>query len=337
MFDKYLYALGRGVRGVRDALEERRRAETPDPARDARDITPPGQNVEPAGRLAADRDAPHDGDSGAAGPLPRDPVSIGQRVLVMGIVNVTPDSFSDGGEFFDTGRAVDHALQMAEEGADLLDIGGESTRPGATPVDADAEWARIEPVLRAVVRQTRTPVSVDTMKASVAAAALEAGASMINDVWGFQFDPDMARVVAEADAPCVLMHNRRSEDEDIDIFEDVRAFLAKSVDLAMAAGIRRERIVIDPGIGFGKTNDQSLAMVRRLAELKSAFGLPVLLGLSRKRMIGIATGRKIAAQRDAGTLAANLYGVGQGADIIRVHNVAVHVDALKTYSALHGG
>ena len=332
MFEKYLYALGRGVRGVRRALDEQRRDETPDPAATAKDITPP----KPAPDHGDDGDAtpqPHVVDAGTPA-LPYDPIEIGGRTLIMGIVNVTPDSFSDGGRYFDPQRAVEQALRLAAEGADILDIGGESTRPGAEAIDAREEWARIEPVIRALVRQTRTPVSIDTMKAGVAAAALEAGAAMVNDVWGFQFDPQLPSVVAAADAHCVVMHNRQNEDPAIDIFEDVRVFLARSLDLALAAGVRRERIVIDPGIGFGKTNQQSMIMVQRLGDLKAAFELPVLLGLSRKRMIGEATGRKIAAQRDAGAVAANLFGLEQGADILRVHNVAAHVDALRMWKAL---
>lgn len=330
MLDKYFYALGRGVRGIREALDEHRRAEAPDPANAARDITPPASPVAPPaieGRQGG-------GGGAVDAPLPRRQIEIGNRVLVMGIVNVTPDSFSDGGNYFDPGSAISHALQLDGDGADILDIGGESTRPGAQPVAAADEAARVVPVIRAIAAQTGTPVSIDTMKASVAEAALRAGASLVNDVWGFHYDHAMARVVADAGCPCVLMHNRHADDAGIDIFTDVCDFLSRSLDIALRAGVRQEKIVIDPGIGFGKTNDQSMEMVRRLGELKARFGLPVLLGLSRKRMIGEATGRRIAAQRDAGTIAANLFGVGQGADIIRVHNVSVHVDALRMMTAL---
>lgn len=334
MLDKYFYAIGRGVRGIREALDEQRRAETPDPAISARDVTPP-RDAPPQPVSIERQVARADGNAdGNVAPLQRKKIEIGKRVLVMGIVNVTPDSFSDGGHFFDPDRAIAHALQLDADGADILDIGGESTRPGAAPVTAEEEIARVVPIIRAIASQTATPISIDTMKASVATAALAAGASMVNDVWGFRHDTGIAGVVARAGVPCVLMHNRREVDPVIDIYSDVCAFLSSSIDLALRAGVKREDIVVDPGIGFGKTNEQSMEMVRRLAELKAAFGLPLLLGLSRKRMIGEATGRKVAAQRDAGTVAANLFGIGKGADIVRVHNVTVHVDALRVMAAL---
>ncbi len=330
MLDKYFYAIGRGVRGIREALDEQRRAEKPDPAVAARDVTPPRD----AHQQAAPIERHISGADSRVKPLQRKAIELGKRVLVMGIVNVTPDSFSDGGQFFDPDKAIAHAMQLDADGADILDIGGESTRPGAEPVTAEEEIARVVPIIRAIASQTTTPISIDTMKASVAIAALEAGASMVNDVWGFQHDTGIAGVVAHSGVPCVLMHNRRDVDPAVDIYSDVCTFLSRSIDLALRAGVKREAIIIDPGIGFGKTNEQSMEMVRRLAELKAAFGLPLLLGLSRKRMIGEATGRKVAAQRDAGTVAANLFGIDKGADIVRVHNVTVHVDALRMMAAL---
>ena len=333
MFDKYLYALGRGIRGVREALEEQQRVSEPDPAK-ARDITPPKQQTHSAPTIEM-----QPGGTAVSGPIAGtslDGALLGERVLVMGIVNVTPDSFSDGGRFVDPQRAIDHGVDMAGVGADIVDVGGESTRPGATPVSAEEELERILPVIRGIAASTRTPVSADTMKAAVAAAAIDAGARIVNDVWGFQFDPGIARVVAANSVHCVLMHNRETDDPSVDMFAEVRDFLSRSVDLALGAGVAQDRIILDPGIGFGKTNDQSLEMVRRLGELKRHFDLPILLGLSRKRMIGNATGRPAGGQRDPGTLAANLFGIEQGADIIRVHNVPVHVDALKVRAALLG-
>ncbi len=256
--------------------------------------------------------------------------------LLMGIVNITPDSFSDGGVFFDADKAAAHAATLCAEGADIIDIGGESTRPGAVPVDEAAEKARVLPVLRALAGKVSVPISIDTMKARVAESAIEAGAAIVNDVWGFRFDPALAGVCAAAGVHCVLMHNRETEDPTIDIFEDVRAFLAGSVEIALKAGVAEDRIIIDPGIGFAKSQRQSLSLVARLAELKAAFGLPVLLGVSRKRMIGLATGQTVAAERVTGSVAAAVYGVLNGADIIRVHDVTPHRQALSVIAAIRG-
>lgn len=314
MFDKYLYALGRGVRGVKKALAE---AGETDPAQAARDITPTPQ---PARTLAP----------------ARFPLRLGERTLIMGVVNVTPDSFSDGGRWFDPEAAIAHGKRLAAEGADILDVGGESTRPGAAAVTVEEEIARVVPVIRALAASVSAPISIDTMKAPVARAALEAGASVVNDVWGFQFDPDLARVAADAGALCVLMHNRREDDVSIDIFAEVCDFLSRSLDIALAAGVARERIVLDPGIGFGKTHAQSFELIRRLPELKARFALPVLLGASRKRCIGAASGVDVAAERVAGSVAAHLYGAIHGADIVRVHDVAEHRQALGVLRAIQG-
>ena len=314
MFDKYLYALGRGVRGVKKALAE---AGETDPAEAARDITPTPQ---PARTLAP----------------ARFPLRLGERTLIMGVVNVTPDSFSDGGRWFDPEAAIAHGKRLAAEGADVLDVGGESTRPGAAAVTVEEEIARVVPVIRALAASVSAPISIDTMKAPVARAALEAGASVVNDVWGFQFDPDIARVAADAGALCVLMHNRREDDASIDIFAEVCDFLSRSLAIALAAGVARERIVLDPGIGFGKTHAQSFELIRRLPELKARFALPVLLGASRKRCIGAASGVDVAAERVAGSVAAHLYGAIHGADIVRVHDVAEHRQALGVLRAIQG-
>jgi dihydropteroate synthase len=254
------------------------------------------------------------------------------RVAVMGILNVTPDSFSDGGRFVDPLGAARHAAQMVADGADVLDIGGESTRPyGARPVSAEAEWARVGPVMRAITG-LGVPVSIDTMKAAVAAKALAAGATIVNDVWGLQHDPEMAAVVAAHGAGLIVMHNRAAADPSIDIFADVEAFLARSLALAERAGIPRARIVIDPGIGFGKTPAQSLALIARLDRLKS-FGLPILMGLSRKRFIASVSPSE-PDRRLGGSLAGNLAAVHAGAAIVRVHDVAETVQALRIAAAI---
>src|SRR3954468_14937391 len=211
------------------------------------------------------------------------------RPLVMGILNVTPDSFSDGGQFSDPAVAIAHARRMVDEGADILDVGPESTRPykGAQPVSLDDEFARLKPILSEVVR-LGLPVSIDTTKAKVAAWALEQGATILNDVWGLQRDPDMARVAAEHGVPVITMHNRERPDPALDIMADIETFFLRSLDIASKAGIARDRIVLDPGIGFGKTPEQSIEVIARVAELKK-FGLPILVGLSRKRFINFVS------------------------------------------------
>jgi dihydropteroate synthase len=323
--DKYMYALGRGIRGVKQALDDGRTE--PDPAQTARDVTPAAQG-EAASAPAAQEPAYE------PPPLAREPLVLGARPLVMGIVNVTPDSFSDGGLWFDPAAAIAHGEQLAREGADILDIGGESTRPNAAPVSTEDEIARVIPVIRALARSTRQHLSIDTMKAPVARAAIEAGATVVNDVWGFQFDPDIARVAADAGVHCILMHNRRVDNPDVDMYGEVVDFLSRSIDIALKAGVRRERIVVDPGVGFGKTHAQSFEMIARLPDLRAHFGLPVLLGASRKRCIGVASGVEVASERVAGSLAAHLWGAMHGADIVRVHDVAPHAQALGVLRAI---
>ena len=257
------------------------------------------------------------------------------RPVVMGILNVTPDSFSDGGHFIEPGTAIDHARRMAAEGADILDVGAESTRPygDAVPVSLDDEIARLAPVLPAVVA-TGLPVSIDTIKARVAVWALERGARIVNDVWGLQRDPDMARVVAEHGVPVIVMHNRDAADPTIDIVADVQVFFARSLDIAARAGIRPDKIVLDPGVGFGKTPEQSMAVIARLDAFKS-FGLPLLVGASRKRFIN-AVVPSSPDQRLGGSIAAHLLAVRKGAAIVRVHDVAATVQALRVDTALAG-
>ncbi|QRG08527.1 dihydropteroate synthase [Xanthobacter dioxanivorans] len=259
-------------------------------------------------------------------------IALGPRTLVMGILNVTPDSFSDGGRSAAPEDALANARRLVAEGADMLDVGGESTRPGHTPVAAEDEWARIAPVIAPLAGETGVPVSVDTYKASVARRALEAGALIVNDVWGFARDPDMARVVADYDAAAVVMHNRESVDEGIDIVADMLAFFEVALEKADRAGLKRERIVLDPGIGFGKSFPQNLSAVRRLDELR-VLGLPLLLGTSRKSLIGKVIDTT-PAERLPGTIASNVIGIMAGVEIIRVHDVAAHVQAARVAEAI---
>ncbi len=258
---------------------------------------------------------------------------------LMGIVNVTPDSFSDGGLYLDAGAAIAHGLELAAEGADVLDVGGESTRPGAEAVDAAEERRRTEPVVEALADAGHA-VSIDTSKASVAAAALDAGAAIVNDVTAFRGDPDLAELCAERDCDVVLMHmlgTPRTMQEDPrydDVVDDVKAFLAQRVEQAVAAGIAEARIWIDPGIGFGKTLEHNLELLRRLGELRE-LGRPIIVGTSRKRFIGAITGRE-ADERIGGTVASNVLALAAGADAFRVHDVAEVHDALHTAEVLLG-
>ena len=265
--------------------------------------------------------------------------SLGPRPLVMGIVNVTPDSFSDGGRFAAADAAVDHGLRLAGEGADLLDVGGESSRPGAKPVSVDDELARVLPVVRALAGRVTVPISVDTTKAEVARQALQAGACVVNDITAGFGDPAMPAVVRGAGAGVVLMHMRgtpetmQQQPTYTDAAREVRDFLADRVRAWVAAGVPADRIAVDPGIGFGKTFDHNLALLRDLGAL-ATIGRPVLLGVSRKGFLGSLTGRPVA-DRLAGSLAAACYCVSRGtAHILRVHDVAPSVDAAKVLGAL---
>ena len=255
------------------------------------------------------------------------------RPLVMGVLNVTPDSFSDGGRFLDPATAIAHAGEIAEEGADILDIGAESTRPygGAQPVSTDDEMARLAPVLPAVIK-LGLPVSIDTIKAGIAAWALDQGASIVNDVWGLQRDPDMARLIAERGVSVIVMHNREAADAGIDVVADVVAFFSRSLEIAERAGIARKQIVLDPGIGFGKTPEQSITCIARLAEFKR-FGLPLLVGASRKRFINSVT-PSAPDERIGGSIASHLLAVKNGAAIVRAHDVKETVQALRVAAAI---
>ena len=246
------------------------------------------------------------------------PLEWGRRTYVMGIINLAPDSFSGDGLAGDAAAAVGLARRMESDGADLLDVGAESTRPGSAPISASAEADRLLPALEAICRAVRIPVSVDTYKAAVARRAIAAGASLVNDVWGLLADGNMARVIADAGVPAILMHNRR-EAQYADLVPDVIAGLRRIAGIASAAGIPEENVILDPGIGFGKTADHNLELLRRLPELRE-LGYPLLLGVSRKSTIGRVLGLP-ADDRVEGTAAAVAMSIAGGADIVRVHDV----------------
>jgi dihydropteroate synthase len=255
------------------------------------------------------------------------------RPLVMGVLNVTPDSFSDGGRFLQPPAAIEQGRRLAAEGADIIDVGAESTRPygGMRPVSPEEERSRLETILPAVAT-IGIPVSIDTIKASVAAWALEAGATIVNDVWGLQRDADMARIIAEHGSPVIIMHNRETADAHIDIIADVDEFFSRSLEIAWTAGIARDRIVLDPGIGFGKTPEQSMACIAKLEKFRS-FGLPLLVGASRKRFIASVAPSE-PTERLGGSLAAHLIAAENGAAIIRTHDVAPTLQALAMAAAI---
>jgi dihydropteroate synthase len=263
-------------------------------------------------------------------------LTLGERTLIMGIVNVTPDSFANGGVHFKAEDALKGALRMTAEGADILDIGAESTRPGHVPISAEEEWARVEPVLEslAVSGIPLPPASIDTTKADVARRALRARAAIVNDIWGFQRDPMLAEVAAESGAAAVLMHNRERIDAAIDIVTDMLRFFERSLAIARRAGVQDEHIVLDPGIGFGKSHAQQFEALVAIPKLK-ALGFPVLIGVSRKSFIGrLFEPQPPPSERLPGTIAANAMGVFAGADIVRVHDVAAHVQAMRVADAV---
>ena len=251
---------------------------------------------------------------------------------MMGVLNVTPDSFSDGGQFVAPERALAQARRMIAEGADIIDIGAESTRPyGAQPVSADDELNRLQPILAEVV-SLGVPVSIDSMKSAVVKWALDAGAAIANDVWGLQRDPAMASLLAARNSPVIVMHNRDHVDASIDIMKDIAAFFTRSLDIAAKAGVSPGNIVLDPGIGFGKTPEQSITALARLNEL-STFGLPLLVGASRKRFISSVVPSE-PDQRLGGSIAAHLAAAKGGARIIRTHDVSETVQALRVAAAI---
>jgi dihydropteroate synthase len=258
--------------------------------------------------------------------------------LLMGVVNVTPDSFSDGGRFLEPSAAVAHGVRLAAEGAAILDVGGESTRPGAAPVGPEEELRRVVPVVEGLAAAgTGSQLSIDTSKTTVARAALDAGATYVNDVTAFRADPAIAGLVAERDAECCLMHmlgEPRTMQEDPrydDVVSDVKAFLERRLAFAVAEGVPEERVTLDPGIGFGKTLDQNLELLRRLEEIV-AIGRPVMIGTSRKSFLGKLTGREVD-DRLAGTIATNVLAYARGATVFRVHDVGPVRDALTVAAA----
>ncbi|WP_292528690.1 dihydropteroate synthase [Methylocystis sp.] len=263
---------------------------------------------------------------------------IGTRPVIMGIVNVTPDSFSDGGLFVAREAALAQAKKLVADGADIVDVGAESTRPGHTPLTADEEWARLAPLLATLVAEAGAPVSIDTYKAETARRALGLGVCLVNDVWGLQRDPEMAQTIAESGAAVVIMHNRETTDPGLDIVADMKRFFARSLDIARRAGVSERHILLDPGVGFGKSREQNYEALRAIPELL-ALGFPLLVGVSRKSLFkglddGVLEGRLV------GTLAANLLAARDGAQAFRVHDAAEHraaFEVLRILSARPGG
>lgn len=259
-------------------------------------------------------------------------LALSGRGLIMGIVNTTPDSFSDGGRYAGADAALAHALALAAEGADIVDIGGESTRPGAAAVSAPEEQDRVLPVVERLSRESPVLISVDTYRAETARLAVEAGAHIVNDVFGLQKDPAMAGVVAASGAGVCIMHTGREREKLADVIADQHAFLGRSLERAAEAGVGRERIVLDPGFGFAKDLAENMELMARFGEL-AAFGLPLLAGTSRKRFVGALTGREDPQERDGGTAATTVILRLAGAAVFRVHNVAATRDALAVADA----
>lgn len=257
----------------------------------------------------------------------------GKKTYIMGILNVTPDSFSDGGDFSNVDIAVNHAKEMIKQGADIIDLGGESTRPGHNYVDAKEELKRIIPVIKKLKEEIDIPISVDTYKADVADASLELGVEMINDVWGLRKDENMANIIAKHDAYVCIMHNQDGSEYDKDIIESIKDFLLESIEIGLNAGIKKEKIVLDPGIGFGKTFEQNLEVLKRLEELKG-LGYPVLLGTSRKSVIGHVLNVE-PKERVEGTIATTVLGIRDGVDIVRVHDIKENTRAAKMADAIY--
>ncbi|MDD4334983.1 MAG: dihydropteroate synthase [Desulfotomaculaceae bacterium] len=260
-------------------------------------------------------------------------IKLGERTLVMGILNVTPDSFSDGGKYCDPGLALDKAGMMVADGADIIDLGGESTRPGFAPVDVEEELARVIPVLKRLVKEITVPVSIDTTKAEVARQALEEGAGMINDQWGLRGDPAMAGIAAKYGAPLVLMHNQQGTVYR-DLIGDIAESLRESISIALAAGVPREKVIVDPGLGFGKNARQNLETLRRLKEMR-CLRQPILIGPSHKSTIGKVLNLPVE-ERVEGTAASVAVGIANGADIVRVHDVKEMVRVVRMTDAIMG-
>ena len=256
------------------------------------------------------------------------------KTLIMGILNVTPDSFSDGGRWNTAEKAQSHTREMTDAGADIIDLGAESTRPGGQPLTAEEEIERMKIFLPVVLGESSVPVSVDTYHWKTADYALHAGAHMMNDIWGLQYDHgEMAEVAGCHQVPVIVMHNKADTNYNGDVIEEMKIFFDKSLDIALQAGVKEENIILDPGIGFGKDGNQNMEVLRRLDELVRAFPCPWLLGVSRKRFIGAILDLP-AGERDEGTGAAGLWGINKGCSILRVHNVSMAVRMAKVWDAL---
>ncbi len=262
-------------------------------------------------------------------------IPLGKRTIIMGILNVTPDSFSDGGKFLTKDHALRQVEKMQQEGADIIDVGGESTRPGSVMITEEEEIARVIPIIEALSARIQLPVSIDTYKSKVAKEAIEAGAVLVNDVWGLKKDSHMAATIAHYGLPVCLMHNRKIAQYQ-DLISDIIADLQESIDIALEAGIREDNIIIDPGIGFAKISAESLEVLRRLEEFRT-FGYPILLGTSRKSMIGKTLGGVPVEERVEGTAATIAYGITRGVDIVRVHDVLAMARVAKMTDALVRG
>lgn len=254
-----------------------------------------------------------------------------QKTYIMGILNVTPDSFSDGGSFYHVEHALKHAEDMVKKGAHILDIGGESTRPGYTRISEEEEIERIVPIISAIKKNIDVPISVDTYKSRVAEAAILAGADLINDIWGLKWEAAMAEVIAKYQVPCCLMHNRKDQNYQ-DFFKDVRIDLQETIEIAEKAGIAKEKIILDPGVGFAKTYEQNLEVLRRMGELKE-LGFPLLLGTSRKSVIGLTLDLPVE-ERLEGTLVTTVMAVEQGCSFVRVHDVLENARAIEMAEAI---
>ncbi len=268
-------------------------------------------------------------------------LELGRKTLIMGVINVTPDSFSDGGHFFLKDRAIDQALALEADGADIIDIGGESTRPYAEKVSLEQELERVVPVIEELSKTVRVPISIDTYKAKVADSSIKAGASIINDISALRFDPEMAPVAGNAGVPVILMHmkgtpgNMQNNPEYLDLMGEITEFFQEAVNRAEKSGIPKDMLVIDPGIGFGKSFNHNLEIIRDLRKLE-AIGLPVLLGSSRKAFIGNILD-KTPDERDTGTMATVAAGIMNGAHIVRVHNVKMAKETVKVMDAIMAG
>lgn len=260
-------------------------------------------------------------------------LQLGTKSVIMGILNVTPDSFSDGGQYNDVDKALAVAEKMLDDGATIIDVGGELTRPGAEAVDAETEAARVVPVIRALTERFGCIISIDTYRASTAQRAIEAGAHIVNDVWGLQKEPQLAEVARETSAGLVIMHSSRDRDTNPDVIADQFEFLGRSLEIAGRAGIETSRIVLDPGFGFGKDKDDDIALMAHMEALQR-FGYPLLVGTSRKRFIGAITEQADPLKRDVGTAATSVATRLAGASIFRVHNVAFNRDALAVADAI---